>query len=85
MRARKTCSQVRPYDPTPASVAQLVHAFFANDPYYPRPRAGSQLYADFKTAYLAECVNEAQGLDQAFIQAIEQKQAERDSDQGTNI
>lgn len=73
-------NQVRNLDPTP-SVADLVEAFFGNDPYYPRPGTGN-LYNEFKSAYLSECPVQAQGIDQAFIHAIEQGQAERNASRG---
>ncbi|KAJ7205302.1 hypothetical protein GGX14DRAFT_368238 [Mycena pura] len=71
-------NQVRPFDPASGSVEPLVDAFFSNDPYYPRPRHGNPLYTEFKDAYLTACPDETRELAQAFIQTIEQKQAERD-------
>ncbi|KAJ7270876.1 hypothetical protein C8J57DRAFT_1179872 [Mycena rebaudengoi] len=75
--------QVRPFDPALGSVEPLVDAFFSNDPYYPRPRNSNPLYTEFKNAYLTACPKETQGLGQAFIQTIEQKQAERDMQRDT--
>jgi len=74
-----TTSQVRPWDRRPESIDQLVSAFFANDPYYPRPRASDPLYNDFKAGYLGSCGRENQALVVAFFDAIELTQAERDS------
>ncbi|KAJ7270873.1 hypothetical protein C8J57DRAFT_1716111 [Mycena rebaudengoi] len=75
--------QVRPFDPALGSVEPLVDAFFSNDPYYPRPRNSNPLYTEFKNAYLTACPNETRGLAQAFIQTIEQKQAEMDMQRDT--
>ncbi|KAJ7221696.1 hypothetical protein GGX14DRAFT_670800 [Mycena pura] len=41
-------------------------------------RHDDRLYSEFKSAYLAACPDEAEGLDQVFIQAIERKQVEKD-------
>ncbi|KAJ7222396.1 hypothetical protein GGX14DRAFT_663570 [Mycena pura] len=60
------------------STEPLMDAFLANDAYHPRPRHDDRLYSEFKSAYLAACPDEAEGLDQVFIQAIERKQVKKD-------
>ena len=79
--SRLNVPQVRTWDKRPESVDQLVSAFFANDPYYPRPRTSDALYNQFKTAYLISCGNEGadEDLAIAFFDAIESTQAQRDT------
>lgn len=72
-------SQVRPWDKRLESIDQLVSAFFANDPYYPRPRTSDTLYNHFKSAYLDDCGGVSEALAIAFFGAIESTQAERDA------
>ena len=74
-----TTPQVRPWDKHPESIDQLVSAFFANDPYYPRPHTSDALYNHFKTAYLDHCGGDNEALAAAFFDAIESTQAERDA------
>jgi hypothetical protein len=71
---------VRTWDKRPESVDQLVSAFFANDPYYPRPRTSDALYNNFKAAYLSSCNDEgvSEVLSTTFFDAIESTQAQRD-------
>ena len=71
---------MRPWDKRPESIDQLVSAFFANDPYYPRPRASDTLYGDFKAGYLGGCEGDSEALATAFFEAIELAQAKRDSE-----
>ena len=69
---------MRSWDKRPEFTDQLVSAFFANDPYYPRPRASNTLYSDFKAGYLGSCGRNSQALAAAFFDAIELTQAQRD-------
>ncbi|KAF7347488.1 hypothetical protein MVEN_01505000 [Mycena venus] len=71
-------NQTRIFDPA-LGVEVLIDAFFINDPYYPRPRPNDALYQEFKAGFLMACPNEAAGLDQAFINGIERKQAQKDA------
>ena len=60
-------------------VQQLVASFFTNDPYYPRPRANTQLYQHFCAGYRAAYPSESVGLAEEFLRAIEAEQAKRDA------
>ncbi|KAF9046825.1 hypothetical protein BDZ89DRAFT_1155091 [Hymenopellis radicata] len=71
-------NQVRYWPKTLERIDELVSAFFANDPYYPRPRPSDPLYVAFKEAYLAECTDDVADIGQAFIAAIEAEQVGRD-------
>jgi hypothetical protein len=71
---------VRPWDERPESVDGLVSAFFANDPYYPRPRKSDAFYNHFKSAYLGGCGGDSEALAAAFFNAIELTQAQRDAE-----
>ncbi|KZT19826.1 hypothetical protein NEOLEDRAFT_1077142 [Neolentinus lepideus HHB14362 ss-1] len=62
-----------------ADVGDLVRAFFANDPYFPRPRQGDPLYLAFKRAYLEQYGQSTMHVGEAFIEAIQAEQATRDS------
>ena len=68
---------MRTWDKRPETIDQLVSAFFANDPYYPRPRASDSLYSDFKAGYLGGRGRESEALAAAFFDAIELTQAQR--------
>ena len=80
-----TTSQVRPWDKRPESIDQLVSAFFANDPYYPRPRRSDTLYNHFKIAYLDACGGDSEALASAFFGAVELTQAQRDAKRTQDI
>jgi hypothetical protein len=52
----------------------LVDAFFANDPYYPRPYPTDPLYRQFSAGYMSACSpndRNAVELGSAFLHAIE--------------
>lgn len=68
-------------------VAELVTAFFSNDPYYPRPRLQDPRYQTFRAAYLAACPADQDALEisLAFLTGIEQVQAKRDAVSAGNI
>ncbi|KAK7692602.1 hypothetical protein QCA50_004234 [Cerrena zonata] len=72
-------NQMRRWDLTVVSIPTLVQAFFTNDPYYPRPRSQDPLYEQFKSGYMQEFPTDHQHLADAFLEAIETTQAERDS------
>ena len=67
------------WDKTEEGISGLVQAFFANDPYYPRPRQTDDLYILFKQAYLGQYPNESITLGQQFITLIEEEQRRRDA------
>ena len=69
---------MRSWDKRQGSIDGLVSAFFANDPYYPRPRTSDTLYNHFKTAYLGECGGDNEALECTFFHAIESMQVQRD-------
>jgi len=71
-------NQVRAWIKGP-DVSMLVSAFFDNDPYYPRPIPGNQLYASFKSGYLEACEPKGRAFAVAFLEAIEAEQAARSS------
>lgn len=60
-------------------VKMLADAFFANDPYYPRPRAQDKLYKAFRAAYMVTCSESQRHLAGQFLSMIETHQAERDA------
>ncbi|KAI0349356.1 hypothetical protein OH77DRAFT_1440469 [Trametes cingulata] len=70
-------NQVREFDRQSGDVTALVDAFFANDPYYPRPIPGEPLYDVFKQAYLRSCRSEYRASAERFLRAIEEHQASR--------
>ncbi|CDO74247.1 hypothetical protein BN946_scf184536.g2 [Trametes cinnabarina] len=71
--------QVRKWSKVVDDVGDIVQPFFANDPYYPRPRPGDDLYEAFKSAYLAQYGSQTKPVGLAFLQAIEREQASRDA------
>lgn len=56
----------------------LARPFFANDPYYPRPRQGDVLYERFKFGYLDGAGIENQDRARLFLHVIEEEQQEKD-------
>ena len=71
--------KMRRWSKTGADIQELVDAFYINDPYYPRARPDERLYNHFRLGYLAVYPEEAIEIGNAFLQAIEAKQAIRDS------
>ena len=66
---------MRPYDKEDGTdVTPLVDAFFANDPYYPRPVPGHPLYDIFRQAYLRSCGTERRKGAELFLRSIEERQ-----------
>ena len=62
---------MRAFDRDADDVAELVDAFFVNDPYYPRPVPGNALYESFKRGYASACPSEHREGAALFLQAIE--------------
>ncbi|KAI1784401.1 hypothetical protein LXA43DRAFT_856436, partial [Ganoderma leucocontextum] len=52
-------------------VSGLVDAFFANNPYYPRPVPGDVLYDPFRRGYIDACPSETRERATLFLQAIQ--------------
>ncbi|KAI0351815.1 hypothetical protein OH77DRAFT_1523922 [Trametes cingulata] len=70
-------NQVREFDRLGGDVTTLVDAFFANDPYYPRPIPGEPLYDIFKETYLRSCDTGYRSGADRFLRAIEEQEASR--------
>ena len=68
---------MRAFDRAAGDVAELVDAFFVNDPYYPRPVPGDALYDSFKRGYTSACPSEHRDGAALFLQAIEAHYAEK--------
>ncbi|KAI1795427.1 hypothetical protein LXA43DRAFT_1058561 [Ganoderma leucocontextum] len=64
------------YDRVAGDVSELVDAFFANDPYYPRPVSGDALYDTFKRGYIGACPSESRERAALFLQAKQAHHAE---------
>ena len=69
-------NQMRTFGKASGDIAELVDAFFANDPYYPRPEPSSVLYSNFKKGYMGSCSPESRTRAALFLQAIEARYAE---------
>ncbi|EKM55040.1 uncharacterized protein PHACADRAFT_208569 [Phanerochaete carnosa HHB-10118-sp] len=73
-------NQMRRLEGTGVEVVEmLVSSFFANDPYYPRPRPSDTLYQAFRTGYIAQCALGQTSVPKEFLEAIEVEQAKRDA------
>ncbi|KZT00360.1 uncharacterized protein LAESUDRAFT_718217 [Laetiporus sulphureus 93-53] len=73
-------NQMRTWKKTVEELGTLVSSFFANDPYYPRPRPSDPLYMAFKNGYSSAYSSQAgcHAIDTAFLHDIEIEQARRD-------
>ncbi|EIW65102.1 uncharacterized protein TRAVEDRAFT_111798 [Trametes versicolor FP-101664 SS1] len=67
--------KMRAFDKDRDDVALLADAFFSNDPYYPRPTPGDQLYEEFKRSYVGSCPAKHLARAECFFGAIEDRQA----------
>ncbi|KAI0309030.1 hypothetical protein OF83DRAFT_1180092 [Amylostereum chailletii] len=56
-------NQIHSFDVHLGDFHALVDLFFANDPYYPRPRPDENLYKVFGSAYCAACLEELRPRD----------------------
>ncbi|KAI1784384.1 hypothetical protein LXA43DRAFT_1123527 [Ganoderma leucocontextum] len=70
-------NQMRAFHRDEGDVSEPVDAFFANDPYYPRPVPGDALYDSFKRGYIGACPSETRERAALFLQAIQARHAER--------
>ncbi|KAI1781599.1 hypothetical protein LXA43DRAFT_908313 [Ganoderma leucocontextum] len=70
-------NQMRAFHRDEGDVSELVDAFCANDPYYPRPVPGEALYDSFKRGYIGACPSETRERAALFLQAIQARHAER--------
>ncbi|KAI0329470.1 hypothetical protein GY45DRAFT_1324905 [Cubamyces sp. BRFM 1775] len=68
-------NQTQSFNKSHDDVTSLVEAFFSNDPYYPRPIPGDQLYERFKQAYVRSCNLDHLSSANLFLRAIEDHQA----------
>ncbi|KAI9794396.1 MAG: hypothetical protein M1816_005465 [Peltula sp. TS41687] len=69
----------------PHEISQaLVRSFFANDPYYPRPRAGEPLYGQFKSGYYDGAGHRNRDRATLFLYAIEEEQRMQDHKGGSD-
>jgi hypothetical protein len=68
---------MRRFDVKDDPIDTLVDAFFANDPYYPRPRTDDALYSAFNAGYVAACPEEWRARGQEFLATIEARQTKR--------
>ncbi|KAI0653716.1 hypothetical protein C8Q70DRAFT_927108 [Cubamyces menziesii] len=68
-------NQMQSFNKSHNDVTPLVEAFFSNDPYYPRPIPGDQLYQRFKQAYIRSCTLDHLPGANFFLREIENYQA----------
>ncbi|KAI0071981.1 hypothetical protein K474DRAFT_1668355 [Panus rudis PR-1116 ss-1] len=68
-------NQMRAFDKQSGDISQLVDAFFANDPYYPRPVPNDPLYDIFRQAYMHCCPSQHAARGVHFLQEIEARYA----------